>query len=130
MATTLATISFLVRDYDEAISWFDRALDFRLVEDVAQGDGKRWVVVAPANGLGAKLLLAKAAGPEQAEAIGKAAGGRVVFFLHTDNFDQDHARMKAAGVRFKEMPRTEPYGKVAVFEDLYCNGWDLIGRAR
>ena len=130
MATTLATISFLVRDYDDAISWFTRALDFKLLEDVAQGDGKRWVVVAPQYGQGAKLLLAKAACPEQTKAIGNAAGGRVAFFLHTDNFDMEHARMKATGVKFNEIPRTEPYGKVAVFEDLYGNGWDLIGPAR
>src|SRR5437868_12651205 len=109
MATTLATISFLVRDYDEAIHWFRSALDFRLLEDTDQGDGKRWVVVAPVNGNGAKLLLAKATNADQVKATGNAAGGRVAFFLETDNFDQDHARMKAAGIAFSETPRTEPY---------------------
>ncbi len=130
MATTLTTISFVVRDYDEAIAWFIKTLGFKLIDDVAQGEGKRWVVVAPPNGQGAKLLLAKAANSEQQMAIGHAAGGRVAFFLHTDDFEEDHARMLAAGVRFRETPRSEAYGKVAVFEDLYRNGWDLIGPAR
>lgn len=129
MTTTLATVAFLVRDYDEAVAWFTRALRFQLLEDVDQGEGKRWVVVAPPSGKGAKLLLAKAANAEQEKAIGKAAGGRVAFFLHTDSFDADHAQMLRAGVRFRETPRSEAYGKVAVFEDLYGNGWDLIGPA-
>jgi catechol 2,3-dioxygenase-like lactoylglutathione lyase family enzyme len=129
MATTLTTISFLIRDYDEAIAWFTKALGFQLLEDLDQGEGKRWVVVAPPSGKGAKLLLALASNTEQAKAIGNAAGGRVAFFLHTDSFDNDHAQMLAAGVRFRETPRSEAYGKVAVFEDLYGNGWDLIGPA-
>lgn len=127
MATTLITVTFVVRDYDEAIAWFAKALKFQLLEDVDQGEGKRWVVVAPPSAKGAKLLLAKAANAEQEKAIGNAAGGRVAFFLHTDSFDADHAHMLAAGVRFRETPRSEAYGKVAVFEDLYGNGWDLIG---
>ncbi len=129
MATTLATISFLVREYDEAIAWFTKSLGFSLIEDSPQGEGKRWVVVAPSSGHGARLLLAKAATPEQAKYIGNAAGGRVAFFLHTDHFDADHQAMLFAGVRFRETPRNEAYGKVAVFEDLYGNGWDLIGPA-
>ncbi len=129
MTTTLATVTFVVNDYDEAITWFITALGFQLLEDVDQGDGKRWVVVAPQSGKGTKLLLAKAANAEQKKAIGNAAGGRVAFFLHTDSFDTDHAQMLAAGVRFRETPRSEAYGKVAVFEDLYGNGWDLIGPA-
>ena len=129
MATTLTTVSFLVRDYDEAVAWFTKNLGFKLLEDVPQGEGKRWVVVAPPSGQGAKLLLAKAVNPEQQKAVGKAAGGRVAFFLCTDDFDTDHAIMLAAGVRFRETPRSEAYGKVAVFEDLYGNCWDLIGPA-
>jgi catechol 2,3-dioxygenase-like lactoylglutathione lyase family enzyme len=129
MATTLATVTYVVHDYDEAIAWFTKALGFQLLEDVDQGEGKRWVVVAPPSAKGAKLLLAKAATAEQEKAIGNAAGGRVAFFLHTDGFDADHAQMLAAGVRFRETPRSEAYGKVAVFEDLYGNGWDLIGPA-
>ena len=123
MSSSLATITLLVRDYDEAISWFKAALDFDLIENTDMGGGKRWVLV---DAGGIRLLLAKADGPEQLAAIGNAAGGRVAFFLNTDNFARDHGRMLAAGVKFREAPRFEPYGTVAVFEDLYGNGWDLI----
>ncbi len=118
----------LVSDYDEAIDWFTRCLSFTVVEDTPLGGAKRWVVIA-APGVGSTLLLARAADAIQAEAIGKAAGGRVAFFLHTDSFDRDHARFQAAGVHFVETPRDEPYGRVAVFNDLYGNKWDLIGPA-
>jgi catechol 2,3-dioxygenase-like lactoylglutathione lyase family enzyme len=121
----LAAVTFLVRDYDEAIAWFQGALGFVLIEDTDMGEGKRWVLVAPQNG-GVQLLLAKAVGQTQIDAVGKAAGGRVGFFLNTINFSIDHARMIAAGVEFKEPPRHEPYGLVAVFADLYGNLWDLI----
>ncbi len=121
----ISAITYLVDDYDEAIAWFVNALGFVLIENTDMGDNKRWVLVGPrANGV--QLLLAKAVGPSQIEAIGKAAGGRVGFFLNTENFAQDHARMMAAGVEFKEPPRHEPYGIVAVFADLYGNLWDLI----
>ena len=123
MSSSLATITLLVRDYDEAIAWFKAALDFDLIENTDMGGGKRWVLV---DAGGMRLLLAKADGPEQLAAIGNAAGGRVAFFLNTDNFARDHGRMLAAGVKFREAPRFEPYGTVAVFEDLYGNGWDLI----
>ena len=122
----LSAVTFLVRDYDEAIIWFTSALGFSLVEDTALGDGKRWVLVGPDIGPGPKLLLAKAEGGAQIAAIGKAAGGRVAFFLNTDDFKREHERMISAGVKFKELPRHETYGTVAVFEDLYGNGWDLI----
>ena len=121
----IATLAFLVRDYDEAIAWFMHCLGFELAADTDMGGGKRWVVVQPPGATGAALLLAKATG-EQREAIGKQAGGRVFLFLETDDFDRDHARMSAAGVEFREAPRSEAYGKVAVFEDLYGNPWDLI----
>ena len=88
--------------------------------------GKRWVTVAPRGSKYGRLLLARADKPEQQAAVGKAAGGRVAFFLNTDDFARDHAAMLAAGIRFRQSPRDEPYGKVAVFEDLYGNGWDLI----
>ncbi len=101
-------------------------LGFFLREDTALGDGKRWIVVAP-TAAGAGLLLARAAGPGQQARIGNQTGGRVAFFLETSDFAADHARMAAAGVRFLEAPRHEPYGDVAVFEDLYGNRWDLIG---
>ena len=114
-----------MRDYDEATAWFTGALGFALIEDTDLGDGKRWILVS-SHGGGVRLLLAKAVGQAQMEAIGKAVGGRVAFFLHTENFQRDHARMIAAGVKFNEPPRHEPYGTVAVFQDLYGNFWDLI----
>lgn len=122
----IGTVTFLVRDYDEAIDWFMRALDFELVEDTPLGDGKRWVLVAPLGGDGTPLLLARAAGDEQEVQVGRQAGGRVFLFLHTEDFARDRKRMLAAGVRFREEPRHESYGTVAVFEDLYGNPWDLI----
>lgn len=125
---SLAQVTFLVRDYDEAIAYFTRALAFTLLEDTPQGPEKRWVVVAPSSGEGGRLLLARAATPEQAAAIGRQAGGRVAFFLETDDFDRDWKAMTAAGVQFLEPPRLEPYGKVAVFADLYGNRWDFIQR--
>ena len=123
----LGAVSYLVRDYDEAISWFAGCLGFALIEDVRLNDSKRWVMVE-ATGGGSRLLLAKADGPEQEAAIGRAAGGRVAFFLYTDDFALDHAAMLTKGVKFRESPRDEAYGRVAVFEDLYGNGWDLIER--
>jgi catechol 2,3-dioxygenase-like lactoylglutathione lyase family enzyme len=123
---SITQITFLVREYAEAISFFTQKLGFTLLEDADLGAGKRWVVVRPANTSGANLLLARAATPEQAAAIGNQAGGRVFLFLHTDNFERDHAAMIARGVRFLELPRMEPYGTVAVFEDLYGNKWDLL----
>jgi catechol 2,3-dioxygenase-like lactoylglutathione lyase family enzyme len=121
----IVKLALLVRDYDEAIAWFTRCLGFELVEDAPRGPGKRWVVVQPPGGQGAALLLARAVG-EQTVAIGNQSGGRVFLFLETTDFDGDHARMNAAGVKFTETPRAEPYGKVAVFEDLYGNRWDLL----
>jgi catechol 2,3-dioxygenase-like lactoylglutathione lyase family enzyme len=120
----LGLVAFLVRDYDEAIAWFTGILGFELVEDTVLAPGKRWVVVAPVVGATA-LLLAKGVG-EQAARVGDQTGGRVAFFLHTDSFASDYARMRAAGVSFLEAPRSEPYGTVVVFEDLYGNRWDLI----
>ena len=122
----LALVTFLVHDYDEAIAFFTQALRFRLVEDTPLGDGKRWVVVAPAQGGGASLLLAQAADAEQEAAVGRQAGGRVFLFLHTADFAADYAHMVAHGVQFLEQPRHEPYGTVAVFADLYGNKWDLL----
>jgi predicted enzyme related to lactoylglutathione lyase len=122
MSQRLSLTALLVRDYDEAIDFYVRQLGFELREDADQGGGKRWVVVAPAGG-GAGLLLAR---PTDGKGIGDQAAGRVFLFLQTDDFDADHARMTAAGVRFLEAPRREPYGAVAVFEDLYGNRWDLI----
>ena len=121
----LGAVSLLVRDYDEAIAFYVGKLGFELSEDTDMGGGKRWVVVTPRGSQGG-LLLAKAAGEAQAARVGDQTGGRVGFFLHTDDFAADHARMTAAGVRFLEAPRQEPYATVAVFEDLYGNRWDLL----
>lgn len=120
----LGAVSLLVRDYEEAIAFFVGKLDFVLDDDIDQGT-KRWVRVTPRGG-DTSLILARASTPEQVARIGDQAGGRIWLFLETDDFDRDHAALSAAGVRFRESPRDEPYGKVAVFEDLYGNGWDLI----
>ena len=125
MRRSIAHCTLVVRDYDEAIAFFTDILRFRLVEDTPLDNGKRWVVVTPPGSQGG-LLLAKAAGEAQAARVGDQTGGRVGFFLHTDDFAGDHARMAAAGVKFLEAPRQEPYATVAVFEDLYGNRWDLL----
>ena len=125
MTSSLASISLIVHDYDEAIAFFTDALRFRLIEDTPLGNGKRWVRVAPAGG-GTALLLAWAVSPEQLAAVGNQAGGRVFLFLHTDDFAGDYQHMQSRGVRFVETPRDEPYGRVVVFRDLYGNRWDLI----
>lgn len=126
MPQRLALTALLVADYDPAIAFFTGALGWDLVQDLDQGGGKRWVVVAPPGGSG--LLLARAADEGQRAMIGKQGGGRVFLFLETDDFARDHARMTAVGVRFLEAPRREPYGTVAVFEDISGNRWDLIER--
>ncbi|UCI08671.1 VOC family protein [Mesorhizobium sp. B1-1-8] len=122
----IATVAVVVRNYDEAIAWYVERLGFVLIDDVDLGGGKRWVTVQPANGNGARLLLAEAADETQASRIGNQTGGRVFLFLETDNFDRDHRTMLEKGVEFREAPRFEPYGTVAVFADLYGNLWDLI----
>jgi len=128
MSRFISQVALLVRDYDEAIGFFTRALRFELLEDTPLGNGKRWVRVAPPGGGGGALLLARAATPEQERFVGNQSGGRVFLFLETDDFARDHAEMRARGVRFTEEPRHEEYGSVAVFLDLYGNKWDLIGR--
>lgn len=121
----LSAVALVVADYDAAIAFYTGPMGFTLVEDIDQGDGKRWVTVQPPGGQ-TRLLLAKAATPDQQAAIGNQTGGRVGFFLSVEDFDAEHARMTAAGVRFLETPRDEPYGKVAVFEDAFGNRWDLL----
>jgi catechol 2,3-dioxygenase-like lactoylglutathione lyase family enzyme len=126
VAHSIALVTLLVRDYDEAISYFTDALRFTVIEDTLLDAGKRWVVVAPSGSQGASLLLAKAATPEQLAQVGNQSGGRVFLFLHTTDFSNDYRAMQARGVRFAEEPREERYGRVVVFTDLYGNKWDLV----
>ena len=119
-------VTLVVRAYDEAIAYYTQVLGFDLVEDTDLGNGKRWVLVRPPGGGGTSLLLAQAASPAQAAHIGGQSGGRVFLFLHTDDFWRDYHALRARGVHFVESPRTEAYGTVAVFEDIYGNRWDLL----
>jgi catechol 2,3-dioxygenase-like lactoylglutathione lyase family enzyme len=123
---SLFLVALVVPDYDAAIRFYCGSLDFTLVEDNGLDDDKRWVVVRPPGGDGASLLLAKAADGAQTQAIGMQTGGRVGFFLRTDDFARDHAAYAAKGVMFEEEPRHEVYGTVAVFLDPFGNRWDLI----
>lgn len=126
MTQQFHAMALLVRDYDEAIDWYANVLGFELLEDTPREPGKRWVRMAPSGSQGACFLLARAANAEQSGRVGNQTGGRVFLFLHTDDFERDHARMQEHGVRFCEAPRHEEYGTVVVFEDLYGNRWDLI----
>jgi catechol 2,3-dioxygenase-like lactoylglutathione lyase family enzyme len=126
MPQHIGYISLLVRDYDEAIAYFTGQLGLGLVEDTDLGNGKRWVLVAPPGSLETRILLAKAVTEDQARHIGDQTGGRVFLFLHTDDFWRDYAAYRAKGVQFRDEPRVEPYGIVAVFDDLYGNRWDLL----
>lgn len=121
----LSLVAVLVPDYAAGLAFYVGLLGFRLVDDIDQGR-KRWVVVEPPGG-GCRLLLARAEGAAQEAALGNQTGGRVGFFLQTDDFGRDHAAMLAAGVTFEEPPRHEPYGRVAVWRDPFGNRWDLIG---
>ena len=126
MAQHIGALTLLVRYYDEAIAFYVGSLGFELIEDTDLGQGKRWVLVAPAGAGSTRLLLAQAASEEQTQQIGNQASGRVMLFLHTDNFQRDYTQFRERGVRFLEEPRHESYGSVAVFEDCYGNKWDLL----
>jgi catechol 2,3-dioxygenase-like lactoylglutathione lyase family enzyme len=127
MRHSIVHIAIVVRDYDEAIAFYTKSLGFNLIEDTYQPEqDKRWVVVAPAGSTGTSLLLARATTPEQEHAIGNQTGGRVFLFLSSDDFQRDFERFTKAGVKFVRPPADMPYGKVAVFEDLYGNRWDLV----
>jgi catechol 2,3-dioxygenase-like lactoylglutathione lyase family enzyme len=126
MEQHLGLVALLVNDYDEAISFYTQKLGFILIEDTAMTDTKRWVVVSPRGHNGCHILLAKAANDRQLQNVGNQTGGRVGFFLYTDDFWRDHSYMTANGVKFIREPVSENYGTVAVFEDLYGNLWDLI----
>jgi catechol 2,3-dioxygenase-like lactoylglutathione lyase family enzyme len=126
----IAHLTLIVRDYDEALAFYVGKLGFELVEDTPE-PGKRWVTIRPPNAPShaTTILPARATTPEQHAAVGDQTGGRVAFFLHTDDFARDHARFTAAGIEWVRPPATHPYGTVAVFRDLYGNLWDLIGPA-
>ena len=127
MKQSIIHVALVVRDYDEAIAFYTQKLKFKLVEDTYQPEqDKRWVVVSPPGSKGTTLLLAKASKPEQEPFIGNQTGGRVFLFLHTDDFWRDYLEMKAKGIKFVRDPKKQPYGTVAVFEDLYGNLWDLL----
>lgn len=127
MKQSIAHVALVVRDYDEAINFYTKKLHFTLVEDTYQpAQDKRWVLIAPPGSTGTTLLLARASKPEQEAAIGNQTGGRVFLFLETDDFWRDYNEMVSLGIRFVREPKVEPYGTVAVFEDLYRNLWDLL----
>lgn len=124
----IALVTLVVRDHDEAIAFYTGPLGFELVEDEPRPGGGRWVVVRPPGGdaAGSGLLLARAKNDAELSRVGDQTGGRVGFFLHTEDFAGDYARMRAAGVTFLEEPRHEAYGSVVVFQDPYGNRWDLL----
>jgi catechol 2,3-dioxygenase-like lactoylglutathione lyase family enzyme len=126
MKQRIAHVAVVVEEYDAAIAFYTEKLGFTLLEDTPLGDGKRWVRVAPPGAVECSLLLARAADDRQRASIGNQGGGRVFLFLFTDDFRRDYHRMVEKGVRFVREPREEPYGTVAVFEDLYGNLWDLL----
>jgi catechol 2,3-dioxygenase-like lactoylglutathione lyase family enzyme len=126
MPQSIAQLSLLVNDYDEAIAFYTQKLKFTLVEDTVLSETKRWVVVKPGGASGCSLLLAKAGNEEQRSRIGNQTGGRVFLFLHTDDIQRDHNNLVEQNIKILRGPVTEPYGKVLVFEDLYGNLWDLI----
>lgn len=126
MKQTIAHIALIVNDYDEAISFFTKKMDFVLVEDSVLSPQKRWVIVAPPGTTGCSLLLARAANEEQQRSVGNQSGGRVFLFLHTDDFMRDYKKMQEREIQFIDGPRQEEYGWVAVFVDLYGNKWDLV----
>ncbi len=127
MKQNIVHIALVVKDYDEAIEFYVNKLKFELIDDTYQPEqDKRWVVIAPPNSTGVTLLLAKASKPEQVNFIGNQAGGRVFLFLNTDDFWRDYEYMTSIGIKFIREPKTQDYGIVAVFEDLYGNRWDLL----
>jgi len=126
MKQKIAHITLVVDSYDDAIRFYTEKLHFTLVEDTPLGDGKRWVLIAPPGSEGSRLLLAQAVGEEQKSRVGNQTGGRVFLFLYTDDFERDFRNLLDKGVKIVRQPLEQPYGIVAVFEDLYGNMWDLI----
>lgn len=130
MKQQLAHLALLVNDYNEAIDFYTRILNFDLIEDTRLSDTKRWVLVRPKGSDGCSLLLAKAANPIQLAGVGNQTGGRVFLFLHTDNFERDYQNLLRHQIKIVRPPTDEVYGRVAVFEDFYGNLWDLIEPAK
>ena len=130
MAQFISTLALLVPDYDEAKAYYTDSLGFELIEDTDLGQGKRWVIMSPPGARETRLLLARAATPEQVSRIGNQTGGRIFLILQTDDFWRDYQAYLACGVTFCEEPRHEPYGIVVVFEDRYGNRWDLLQPAK
>ena len=126
MKQQIAHISLVVKDYDEAIRFYTKKLNFIVKEDTVLSETKRWVIISPPGSDGCSLLLAKAATEEQKSRIGNQTGGRVFLFLHTDDIKRDYKNMKDQGISFTREPVEEVWGTVAVFKDLYGNLWDLI----
>lgn len=126
MKQSIVHIALVVADYDEAIRFYTEKLDFALIEDTKQSETKRWVVIAPPGSTECRLLLAKAVGAEQQSRVGNQTGGRVFLFLQTDDFWRDYQAMRGKAITFVREPKTEDYGTVAVFADLYGNLWDLV----
>lgn len=126
MKQYIAQFALVVKDYDEAIDFYTKKLNFELIEDTKQSEEKRWVVVKPKGATETAILLAKAASQEQESRVGNQTGGRVFLFLYTDNFWRDYNQMQERGIKFIREPKEEVYGTVAVFEDLYGNLWDLL----
>ena len=123
---SISNIALVVEDYDDAIAFYSKKLNFQLIEDTDLGGGKRWVQISPPNSNGTNILLAKASNDEQSQSVGNQAGGRVFLFLQTNDFWRDYQQMKSQGVEFNEEPRVEKYGTVVVFKDLYGTKWDLL----
>ena len=127
MNQSVGLVALVVHDYDEALAFFVGKLGFELVEDTfVPAQNKRWVVVKPAGSSGANVLLARASDDEQRACIGRQAGGRVAFFLYTDDFERDYVFYRSRQIAFAREPEQQPHGRVAVFLDLYGNPWDLI----
>lgn len=126
MKQYVAQFALVVKDYDEAIDFYTKKLNFELVEDTKQSEEKRWVLVKPKGASETAILLAKATNQEQESRVGNQTGGRVFLFLYTDDFWRDYNQMQEKGIKFIREPKEEVYGTVAVFEDLYGNLWDLL----
>ncbi|MGY3212856.1 VOC family protein [Mucilaginibacter sp. HD30] len=129
MTQSIIQIALLVKDYDDAIEFYEKKLNFKVVEDTNLSDGKRWVLIRPSNATGCCILLAKAANYQQLLAVGNQSGGRIFLFLETDDFHRDYNHMVSNQIIFVREPVVESYGTVAVFKDLYGNLWDLIQRS-